>query len=65
MGSHLAGLVNSIKTRILAAELAEVVEGVRAVVNRIEASGAPSPARTDHLSPILKEKTIHNDEIPE
>ena len=62
---HLAGVVNSIETRILAAELAEAVEGVRGVVNRIEAPGAPSPSRTVHLSPILKEKTTNNDEIPE
>jgi len=46
---HLAGVVNSIETRILAAELAEDVEGVRGVVNRIEAPGAPNPARTIHL----------------
>jgi hypothetical protein len=62
---HLAGVVNSIEMRILAAELAEAVEGVRGVVNRIEAPGAPSPSRTVHLSPILKEKTTNNDEIPE
>lgn len=62
---HLAGVVNSIETRILAAELAEETEGVRGVVNRIEAPGAPSPSRTVHLSPILKEKTTSNDEIPE
>lgn len=62
---HLAGVVNSVETRILAAELAEQVEGVRGVVNRIEAPGAPSPSRTVHLSPILKEKTICNDKIPE
>jgi len=46
---HLAGVVNSIETRILAAELAEGVPGIRGVVNRIEAPGAPSPARTIHL----------------
>jgi len=46
---HLAGAVNSIETRLLAAELAEETEGVRGVVNRIEAPGAPSPARTIHL----------------
>lgn len=62
---HLAGVVNSIETRILAAELAEEVEGVRGVVNRIDAPGAPSPSRTVHLSPILKEKTTNNDEVPE
>jgi osmotically-inducible protein OsmY len=62
---HLAGVVNFIETRIVAAELAEEVEGVRGVVNRIEAPGAPSPARTVHLSPILKEKTTNNDETSE
>jgi hypothetical protein len=63
--AHLAGVVNSIETRILAAELAEEVEGVRGVVNRIEAPGAPSPSRTVHLSPILKERNTNNDEVPE
>jgi osmotically-inducible protein OsmY len=47
---HLAGVVNSVETRILAAELAEEVPGVRGVVNRIEAPGAPSPARTVNLN---------------
>jgi osmotically-inducible protein OsmY len=46
---HLAGVVNSIETRILAAKLAEDVEGVRGVVNRIEAPGAPRPDRTINL----------------
>lgn len=62
---HLAGVVNSIETRILAAELAEEIEGVRGVVNRIEAPGAPAPSRTVHLSPILKEKTVSNDKTGE
>ena len=62
---HLAGVVNSIEARVIAAELAEEVTGVRGVVNRIDAPGAPAPSRTVHLSPILKEKTINNDEIPE
>ena len=52
---HLAGVVASIETRILAAELAEEVTGVRGVVNRIEAPGAPSPARTVNLN--LNNKT--------
>ncbi|MFZ5857114.1 MAG: BON domain-containing protein [Chloroflexota bacterium] len=47
---HLAGVVNSIETRVLAAELAEETEGVRGVVNRIEAPGAPSPARRIDLT---------------
>jgi osmotically-inducible protein OsmY len=46
---HLAGVVNSIETRLLAAELAEGVPGIRGVVNRIEAPGAPRPDRTIHL----------------
>ena len=47
--AHLAGVVASIETRILAAELAEEVDGVRGVVNRIDAPGAPSPSRTVNL----------------
>jgi osmotically-inducible protein OsmY len=58
---HLAGVVNSIETRLLAAELAEGVPAIRGVVNRIEAPGAPSPSRIVNLYPILKEKT-DNDE---
>lgn len=46
---HLAGVVASIETRIVAAEIATDVAGVRGVVNRIEAPGAPSPARTVYL----------------
>ncbi|MEW6285649.1 MAG: BON domain-containing protein [Chloroflexota bacterium] len=52
--AHLAGVVNSIETRLLAAELAQSTPGVLAVVNRIEAPGAPSPARTIHLD--IKDK---------
>lgn len=62
---HLAGVVNSTETRVIAAKLAEEIEGVRGVVNRIDAPGAPSPSRTIRLSPILKEKNINNDEISE
>jgi osmotically-inducible protein OsmY len=57
---HLAGVVNSIETRILAAELAEETEGVRGVVNRIEAPGAPSPARIVNLN--LENEKGHIDE---
>ena len=46
---HLAGIVSSLETWTIAAELAGAVPGVRGVVNRIEAPGAPSPARTIHL----------------
>ena len=47
---HLAGVVAYIETRILAAELAGEITGARGVVNRIEAPGAPSPARTVNLN---------------
>ena len=46
---HLAGVVATPEARILAAELAGSVPGVRGVVNRIEAPGAPPPARTINL----------------
>ena len=47
--AHLAGVVPSIETRIAAAEFAGEVPGIRGVVNRIEAPGAPSPGRTINL----------------
>jgi osmotically-inducible protein OsmY len=47
--AHLAGVVTSLETRIAAAELAQGTPGVLAVVNRIEAPGAPRPDRTIHL----------------
>lgn len=54
---HLAGVVSSLEVRDAAEQLAGRVRGVRGVVNRIEAPGAPSPGRTVHLN-------IQNDEIP-
>ena len=53
---HLAGMVASIEARIVAADLANNVPGVRGVVNRIEAPGAPSPGRTIHLDLSTKEE---------
>jgi osmotically-inducible protein OsmY len=47
--AHIAGIVSSLEVYIVAAEITEVVPGVRGVVNRIEAPGAPSPARTVNL----------------
>lgn len=47
---HLAGGVASLEARIIAAEIAGGIQGVRGVVNRIDAPGAPSPARTVNLS---------------
>ena len=43
--AHLAGAVDSLAGRLAAEEIAGQVPGVRGVVNRIEAPGAPSPAR--------------------
>lgn len=46
---HLAGVVTSPEVRCAAEELAGSVPGVRGVVNRIEAPGAPRAARTVNL----------------
>lgn len=46
---HLAGKVDTLEKRCAAQELAGLVSGVRGVVNRIEAPGAPSPAREINL----------------
>lgn len=62
---HLAGTVASIEVYVAVAELAAGVPGVRGVVNRIEAPGAPSPARTIHLPSLNKEEPTTDDEIPE
>ncbi len=48
--AHLAGMVDTLAKRAAAEELAGLVPGVRGVVNRVEAPGAPSPARTVNLS---------------
>lgn len=42
---HLAGKVSTLIERCAAEDAASQVIGVRGVVNRIEAPGAPSPAR--------------------
>jgi len=47
--AHLTGDVDSLLKRATAEEIAQSVPGVRGVVNRIEAPGAPSPARTINL----------------
>lgn len=46
---HLAGKVSTPEQRCAAEVLASQVAGVRGVVNRIEAPGAPSPARIVNL----------------
>ncbi len=47
---HLAGRVGTPEERTAAAEIAGQLPGVRGVVNRIEAPGAPSPARIVQLT---------------
>lgn len=47
--AHLAGAVDTLAIRTAAEELVQRMEGVRGVVNRIEAPGAPSPARKINL----------------
>ncbi len=46
---HLAGSVSSLAMRRTAEALARSVPGVRGVVNRIDAPGAPSPTRIINL----------------
>ena len=56
---HLAGAVDTLDTRAAAEELAGQVTGVRGVVNRIEAPGAPSPAREINLE--LRNEKLSNE----
>ena len=49
--AHLAGKVPSLELRAQTELIVSSVPGVRGVANRIEAPGAPSPARTVNLSP--------------
>ncbi len=48
---HLAGRVGTPAERMAAEEIAGQLPDVRGVVNRIEAPGAPSPARIVQLTP--------------
>jgi osmotically-inducible protein OsmY len=47
--AHLAGTVDSLLIRDAAEELVKSMDGIRGVVNRIEAPGAPSPSRAVNL----------------
>ncbi|MEJ2550497.1 MAG: BON domain-containing protein [Anaerolineales bacterium] len=47
--AHLAGEVDSLAKRSMAEDLAREIPGVRGIVNRIEAPGAPNPSRTVNL----------------
>ena len=46
---HLAGVVASLGMRSAAEDLVANIPGVRGVVNRIQAPGAPSPSRIINL----------------
>ncbi len=48
--AHLAGRTAELSTRTAAEDLAKQVHGVRGVVNRIEAPGAPSPSRAIQIN---------------
>ena len=48
--AHLAGRADTLVKRTAAEQITKRVNGVRGVVNRIEAPGAPSPARTINLN---------------
>jgi osmotically-inducible protein OsmY len=54
--AHLAGEAGSLVVRSAAEDLAGRTPGVRGVVNRIEAPGAPSPARPIYLKRTSDEK---------
>ncbi len=47
--AHLAGTVDSLMIRNSAEEIARNVKGIRGVVNRIDAPGAPNPSRVINL----------------
>lgn len=48
--AHLAGNVETLAERDAVEAIVQGVDNVRGVVNRIEAPGAPSPARTINLN---------------
>lgn len=54
--AHLAGAADTLAIRGSAEEIAGRIPGVRGVVNRIEAPGAPSPAREINLKLTSDEK---------
>lgn len=56
---HLAGGVASLEARIVAAEIAGNIKGVRGVVNRIDAPGAPCPSRTVNLTKKNEKGYMH------
>ncbi len=61
--AHLAGRVDALEMRTAAEEIVQCVDGVRGVVNRIEAPGAPSPARTINLNLSSQKSFIPSEKI--
>ena len=59
--AHLACSVDTLIERAVAEEIAQHVVGVRGVVNRIDAPGAPSPARIVNLNLNDRRKDIHEE----
>lgn len=61
--AHLAGRAPSLELWNLTERIVSGVAGVRGVVNRIEAPGAPSPSRTIHLNlPAIR--IMEDDMVP-
>ncbi|RCK74678.1 MAG: hypothetical protein ANABAC_1395 [Anaerolineae bacterium] len=52
---HLAGKVSSLSVYLLIERIVKDIPGIKSVINRIEAPGAPSPSRSIHLSPQKSE----------
>jgi osmotically-inducible protein OsmY len=54
--AHLGGSAPSLELWKMAQQIAKQTPGVRGVANRIEAPGAPAPARIIHLDFLNREK---------
>lgn len=63
--AHMAGRVPSEGLWHRAAAVAASVAGVRGVVNRIDAPGAPSPARTIRLNPPDEWSISPDEQVPQ
>ena len=67
--AHLGGQAPGMKIRNLAERIVLEIVGVRGVVNRIDAPGAPSPSRTIRLklkamsNSAISIKTSHKDKV--
>mgnify|MGYP001025899655 CR=1 FL=1 len=56
---HLGGKLSSLDLYVQTEELVRNLAGVRGVINRIEAPGAPSPSRVIHLDAISTTNQTH------